>query len=283
MKEVEDQLQAVQVRWHARTMADLIDQKLWLLRRVDPRKHLGRSMRHPTPRPQNVCHLHLQLDFDPVAVQANRRAVLGHVQAKGFRPLVHWRGYGRAGIREWSLSVHTLTISVRGRVQLAGPRLRVHAVPGGWRRRRNLRARGRGRRGGGGVRKVLFGSSLCIDTKSSPRALRTPIVTTIPRIVSPLFRFVDPLITSHTFPLVESPRSELVFSGVFGKTACCSLDFWSGETAQVHASCDHQLAQSKQMMFIGRSEGIANVLWAISIPLSSLGGTYLIRVRGHVN
>lgn len=63
-----------------------------LLRRMDPQQHPDRSLRHRSPRPQDVGHLHRQLDRHPGPLQARGGPIQRHVQAQGLPALVHRRG-----------------------------------------------------------------------------------------------------------------------------------------------------------------------------------------------
>merc|ERR1712226_1235109 len=118
MKEVDEQMLSVQ-------------NKQQLLCRMDPQQCEDCRVRHPSPRPQDVGHLHRKQHRHPGALQASQRTVHGHVPTKGFLALVHWRGHGRDGVH-------------RGREQHERLGLRVPTVPG-----RHRRGGGRVRGGGG--------------------------------------------------------------------------------------------------------------------------------------
>lgn len=173
MKEVEEQIQTVQVSrtpFCARSKANVPEQELRLLRRVDPRKHLRRSVvgfpwsfpgviaadstvtsrpvvsRCPPPSSATPPRMSCITHRNPAKVAASSRS--SSVSASSSLPCTGER-LSSTGIpaRVWtSLNSYVkpgsgqccANVPVRGRVKLARLGVRVPAIPGG-RHRRDLR------------------------------------------------------------------------------------------------------------------------------------------------
>merc|ERR1712179_890588 len=148
----------------------------------DPQQCEDCRVRHPSPRPQDVAHLHRKQHRHPGALQASQRTVHGHVPTKGFLALVHWRGHGRDGVH-------------RGREQHERLGLRVPTVPGRH-RRGGGRVRGGGGRGGGiNTHSIHPAPHFCHHPKGgkidSWTKLKAPCLISSDNILSALFGFND--------------------------------------------------------------------------------------------
>ena len=72
-----------------RSDAERAEQELGVLCRVDTEQREDGRVRHTAARPQDVGHVHRQLDRHAGDIQARECAIHGHVQTQGLLALVY--------------------------------------------------------------------------------------------------------------------------------------------------------------------------------------------------